>query len=121
MALCYPILPLYIGRCFRDEVPKFINALPPTVETLRIDGSYLTTMSCLYSALGLSQSDVSSPTTLDRILYQHGPPNVMEPFWELNKKEPRFCGPLDAAKEETRTWLDVRAGIKITGSLPMKT
>jgi len=45
----------------------------------------------------------------------------MEPFWELNKKEPRFCGPLDAAKEETRTWLDVRAGIKITGSLPMKT
>jgi len=124
MALCYPILRrLYIGHYLYDEVPEFIKALPPTVKTLRI-GSYLPNMSCLYSALGLSQSDVSSPTTLDRILYQNGSSN-RKSFWELSKREPRFilvkgsfCGPwyfnmlLDAVKEETRTWLDVRAGQK---------
>ena len=126
MASCYPILRrLYIGYHLYDEVPKFINALPPTVKTLRIGASYLRSISCLRSALGLSQSEVSSPSTLDRILYENASPTIRNPFRELAKREPRFvlvkeryCGPwyfnirLDAAEEDKRKWLDVCAGQK---------
>jgi hypothetical protein len=126
MALCYPMLRrLYIEHRTNFEVVKFINALPPTMKTLRI-GSTSTSLRiipCLHSALGLSVSDVSSrPSfTLDRILYEHGSPNMSQ-FRQFAKMEPRFvllkgirlryttralhC----AAEEEKRNWLDMCAG-----------
>jgi hypothetical protein len=66
-----------------------------------------------------------SPRTLDLILYENASPNMRNPLQELAKREPRFvlvkgsyCGAwsfnrqLDAAKDEKRKWLDVRAGQK---------